>query len=276
MSDLSTNNNVSGILEILKYVISFFFGGIAFFLKEKYQNRKSILTKRVWGQRLGFSVQSQDWGDIQILYNGQESNNLHVISAEINNTSNKDFPNLIFEFSVPIGCTIYRHFGQLHYDDVVKDLSLQKEFNQIFEDVRNRNAERLQNQQELDPILDKDISFVTRHRRFLIPLIKCKTKAIFHFLVEDEEDNPYLNISILEPNLRLVAQQDENDRMKTQKKITEYGGMILFLIISIPIYLYSTTVGMVTILMIINLFSASVISLGFYNFYNWIKKIITE
>ncbi len=160
----TNSNNAQLILDILKYSGAFLVGGISFLIKDKYQNRKAVFTKKTWGQRLGFSVQSQDWGNIQILYNNKPSNNLHILSAEIANTSNKDFPKLNFEFSVPIGCTIYRHQGQLLYDDITKDLSLQKNFNDKFEEVRKRHLAALENQQGIDNALQAEINYVTRHR----------------------------------------------------------------------------------------------------------------
>jgi hypothetical protein len=269
-----TTNNTQTIIDTLKYIGSFLVGGIVFLIKEKYQNRKSIFTKRTWGQQLAFSVQSQDWGNIQILYNGSPSNNLHILSAEITNTSNKDFSKLTFEFSVPIGSTIYRHQGQLIYDDLTKDLSLQKDFNDNFESVRQRHLTFIQNQQPVDSTLQSEINYVTRHRAFDIPLIKSKTKAVFHFLVEDYENSPYLNISILEPGLKLTTYQDEAERKATKKKWTEYGGLIVFFLLSYPVYRLSNTISLAILLMIVNLFIASFISLGIYYLVLWLKKII--
>ena len=273
MPDTSTNNTQL-VIDILKYVGTFIVGGITFLFKEKYQNRKAVFTKRTWGQRLAFSVQSQDWGDIQILYNGSPSNNLHTLSAEITNTSNKDFPELTFEFSVSIGCTIYRHQGQLIYDELIKDLLLKKDFNDKFESVRQRHLALIDSQQPVDSSLQGEINYVTRHRIYDIPLIKSKTKAIFHFLVEDFEDKPYLNISILEPGLKLTTYQDEAERKATKKKWTEYGGLIVFIILAYPIYRFSNTVSLAIILMIINLFIASFISLGIYYLILWLKRLM--
>lgn len=267
-------SNTQIVIETLKYVGTFIVGGVVFLIKEKYQNRKAIFTKRIWGQRLAFSMQSQDWGNIQILYNGGPSNNLHILSAEIANTSNNDFPKLVFEFSVPVGCTIYRHQGQLLYDDLTKDLSLQKDFNDRFEDVRTKHQISIQNQQPIDSFLQSDINFVTRHRRFDIPLIKGKTKAVFHFLVEDFEDKPYLNISVLEPGIKLTTYQDEAERKAKKKKWIEYGGLIIFLILSYPVYRFSNTISLAILLMIINLFIASFISLGVYYLILWIRRIL--
>ncbi|SFH47790.1 hypothetical protein [Pedobacter insulae] len=266
--------NTQAILDIFKYVGTFIIGGIVFLIKEKYTNRKSIFTKRTWGQRLAYSLQSQDWGNIQILYNGQTSNNLHIISAEIINTSHNDFARLMFEFSVPVGCMIYRHQGQLLYDDLTKDLSLEKDFNDKFEDVRTRHLIAFEGKQPINNSLQNEINFVTRHRRFDIPLIKGKTKAIFHFLVEDFEDNPYLNISILEPGIKVITYQDETERKEVKKKWTEYGGLIVFLVFVYPIYKYSNSVSSAIWLMIINLFFASFVSLGLYYFSLWVKKIL--
>ncbi len=273
MPDTPTNNTQL-VIDILKYIGSFLVGGIVFLIKEKYQNRKAIFTKRTWGQRLAFSVQSQDWGNIQILYNGSPSNNLHTLSAEITNTSNKDFSKLTFEFSVPLGCTIYRHQGQLIYDNLTKDLSLQEDFNDKFEDVRQRHLAIIENQQPVGNALQSEINYVTRHRALAIPLIKSKTKAIFHFLVEDFEDKPYLNISILEPGLKLTTYQDEAERKVTKKKWTEYGGLIVFLLFSYPVYKFSNTISLAILLMIINLFIASFISLWIYYIFLWTKKIL--
>ncbi|HEX8460988.1 MAG TPA: hypothetical protein VF623_06145, partial [Segetibacter sp.] len=206
--------------------------------------------------------------------NNQPSNNLHIISAEITNTSNKDFSDLVFEFSVPIGSVIYRHFGQLFYDNLTKDLSLQKDFNDQLESVRTRHLQLTQNQPAIDNALQNEINFVTRHRRFSIPLIQGKTKAIFHFLVEDYENKPYLNISILEQGLRLVPYQDETERKALKKKWTEYGGLFVFLMLAYPIYRYSNTISLAIFLMILNLFIASIIALGFYYLFLWIKKTV--
>jgi hypothetical protein len=273
MADTPTIDNQT-VLNIIRYIGTFIIGGIVFLIREKYTNRKSIFTKRVWGQRLAFSHQSQDWGNIQILYNNGSSNNLHVLSAEIKNTSDKDFPKLTFEFSVPVGCTIYRHQGQLLYDDLTKDIILQKNFNDKFEEVRVKYQEAIESQQPFDPILQSEINFVTRHRSFDIPLLKGKTKAIFHFLVEDLEDNPYLNISILEPGIKVTTYQDEAERKEVKKKWTEYGGLMIYLIFSYPIYKYSNSVSTAIWMMIINLFIASFISLGIYYLFLWIKKVL--
>lgn len=269
-----TTFNTQDLIDILKYVGTFAVGGIVFLIKEKYTNRKAVFTKKIWGQRLAFSHQSQDWGNIQILYNDAPSNNLHIISAEITNSSNKDFSKLMFEFSVPVGCTIYRHIGQLMYDDLVKDLSLQNDFNDKFEDVRTRHQLAVQNPQPIENNLQNEINFVTRHRRFDIPLIKGKTKAVFHFLVEDFEDKPYLNVSILEPGIKVINYQDEAEIKETKKKWTEYGGLIIFLIFAFPIYKYSNSISFAVLMMIINLFIASFIALGLYYSFLWIKRIL--
>jgi len=265
--------NTQTILDIIKYVGTFVVGGIAFLVQEKYTNRKAIFTKKIWGQQLAFSLQSQDWGNIQILYNDVQSNNLHILSAEITNSSDKDFAKLMFEFSVPERCTIYRHQGQLLYDDLTKDLTLQKEFNDTFEDVKTQHQATIQSQKQIDNVLQSRINFVTRHRRFDIPLIKGKTKAVFHFLVEDLDNNPFLNISILEPGIKVTTYQDEAERKESKKKWTEYGGLIIFLLFSFPVYKYSNSISMAILLMIINLILSSIISLGVYYFFQWIKKI---
>ena len=273
MPDINSTNNSQVFLETLKYLGSFLFGGIAFLLKEKYQNKRAVFTKRVWGQRLGFSVQSQDWGDIQILYNNEPSNNLHTLSAEIINTSKKDFPKLLFEFSVPIGCTIYRHLGQLAYDDLTRELSLQKEFNDQFIDVKNKHLSKISSGLPIDTALQNDINYVTRHRRFDIPLIQSNAKTVFTFLVEDINDKPYLNISILEENLRLVPYQDETERKENRRKWLENGGLAVFLFFSYPIYRFSNSISMAILLMIANIIFCGFIALGIYYLYRTTKKM---
>lgn len=271
MPDSSSHNQIT--LELLKYIGSFIVGAITFLIKEKYENRKNIFTKRIWGQRLGLTLQSDDWGDIQILYNGQPSNDLHIISAEIINSSNKDFSNLIFEFSVPKNAVIYKHQGNLVYDNLTKELLLEKAFHDNFQDVRTRHLATIQNQQTIADSLQNEINFITRHRRFSIPVIQSKTKAIFHFLVDDYGENPYLNVSILEPDIRTVLYQDETERKALKRKWSEYGGLLIFLILSYPIYKYSETVSTAISLMIINVLIASVIALGFYYLFVWLKKV---
>lgn len=266
--------NTQDLIDMLKYAGTFAIGGIVFLIKEKYTNRKAVFTKRIWGQRLAFSHQSQDWGNIQILYNEVPSNNLHIISAEIINSSNKDFAKLMFEFSVPVGCTIYRHIGQLIYDDLVKDLALQKDFNDKFEEVRAKRQIAIQSQQPIENNLQNEINFVTRHRRFDIPLIKGNTKAKFHFLVEDFDDKPYLNVSILEPGIKVTAYQDEAEVKEAKKKCTEYGGLVIFLIIAYPIYKFSNSISSAILMMIINLFIASFIALGIYYLFLLVKKVL--
>ena len=151
---------------------------------------------------------------------------------------------------------------------------LKKDFNDKFESVRQRHLALIDSQQPVDSSLQGEINYVTRHRIYDIPLIKSKTKAIFHFLVEDFEDKPYLNISILEPGLKLTTYQDEAERKATKKKWTEYGGLIVFIILAYPIYRFSNTVSLAIILMIINLFIASFISLGIYYLILWLKRLM--
>jgi hypothetical protein len=269
MPETDANN----FLEVLKYVGGFIGGFAASIIQRKFDNKETVLKKRVFTQQLGFSVESQDWGNIQILYNDKPSNNLYTLTVEIINDSSKDFSNLTVEISVPLDCTIYRHFGQLWYDDLIKDLSLKNDFYTYLEDVRLRYNSLRDNNQIIPEELNKEVAFVTRHRKFELPVFNRKTKSVFHFLVENlDNEEPSINVSILEPGIRITTFQEEAKQKELKKKWTEIISVLLFILLSYPIYKYSPNILTSVLLMISNLFIGSFLAIGIYQLVRWAKK----
>lgn len=267
------SSNTSIFLEAIKYLGGFLVGFVASVIKKKIENKETLFKKRTFTQRIGFSAENRDWGDIQMLYNGEPINNLYSLTVEIHNDSSKDFSNVVVEISVPFGSTIYRHLGRLYYGELTKDLSLVKEYNEYFEDVRKRYQAAKAVDPKIPDQLQDEVTFITRHRRFDVQVFKRKTKSVFTLLVESFDDvEPYLNVSILEEGINLVTYQEETKRKEIKKKWVDSLSFGFFIGLAFPIYKYSNTISVAVLLMVANVFVCYLLALGLYQLGIWIKK----
>lgn len=263
--------------DLIKDVGIFLAGGVATIIYQRLKDRPAILKKDVFIQRLAFSTATKDFGSIQILFNGNPTNSLYLITAVISNDSNKDFKELNIQFGVPGGFTMQYHWALNEVDGIFKTLPYTKKYFDEVQEVQRKRKELGKDDDPnfIHPDIKEQVIKITRHRVFEIDMFKRKTKATFEFLVEDVYGNatePSLFITIPETATEIVEATEQSKLEKRKRKFIEVVGFIIFLLCSYPIYKYSTTIRFAIGLMIVNLFCCSIIALGLYNLITWAKK----
>ncbi len=263
--------------ELIKDVGVFLAGGVATVVYQKLKDRPAVLKKDVFIQRLAFSTATKDFGSIQILFNGNPTNSLYLITAVISNDSNKDFKELNIQFGVPVGYTIQYHWALNEVDGIYKTLSYTKKYFEEVQEVQRKRKElgKADDPDFIHPDIKEQVIKITRHRLFEIDMFKRKTKATFEFLVEDVYGNaaePSLFVTVPESATEIIEATEQSKLEKRKRRFIEWVGLIIFLLCSYPIYKYSTTIGFAIGLMIINLFCCSIVAVGLYSVIIWVKK----
>jgi hypothetical protein len=263
--------------DLIKDVGFFLAGGIATIFYQKIKDRPAILKKDVFIQRLAFSTATKDFGSIQILFNGNPTSSLYLITAVISNDSNKDFKELNIQFGVPEGFTIQYHWALNEVDGIYKTLSYTQKYHEAVQEVQRKRKELGKDDDPnfIHPDIKEQVIKITRHRVFEIDMFKRKTKATFEFLVEDIYGNatePSLFVTIPESATEIIEATEQSKLEERKRKFIEVVGLIIFILCSYPVYLYSTTIGFAIGLMIVNLFCCSIVAVGLYNSITWAKK----
>lgn len=263
--------------DLIKDVAIFLAGGVATVVYQKLKDRPAVLKKNVFIQRLAFSTATKDFGSIQILFNGNPTNSLYLITVVISNDSNKDFKELNIQFGVPVGFTIQYHWATNEVDGIYKTLPYTKKYFDEVQEVQRKRKElgKAEDPNFIHPDLKEQVIKITRHRLFEIDMFKRKTKATFEFLVEDVYGNavePTLFVTVPESATEIVEATEQSKLEKRKRRVIEWVGLLIFILCSYPIYKYSTSIGYAIALMIVNLFCCSIVALGFYNLTIWVKR----
>jgi len=83
-------------------------GAAAGHLWLRFRRRLARLTWTAQYQPMAFATEDFGWGRVQILYNGQPAQNLHVITVQIVNESQTDLTNVEFNVQASEGTTVLR------------------------------------------------------------------------------------------------------------------------------------------------------------------------
>jgi hypothetical protein len=277
MADDGNTNNI--VFETLKYLAGLIVGIFSAWYYIRKENRQIILKKRVSINRLGFTAGYQDWGNIELIYDGQPSNNINFIVVEIINDTNKDCDPLLLEFALAQNCVIYKQKAQYTSNGVVKELLQEPTAFNYFQDVRNRvNQVRTQIPPNnlISPELQLEINYVTRHRKFVVDALNRNSKVVIQIIGENNLHNAIEQVDvtadIFKKGIRVVPILDEEAHEKRKKQFVGIISLLLFLGISYPIYRYSNAVSIAVIAMIVNIFVAYYVSFPIYAAIKWFKK----
>ena len=72
----------SFVSDLYQFALGISAGVITTILTTKWLNKEILLTKRLFIQRVAYSSESETWGKIEVLYNGGQSHNLHLITVD--------------------------------------------------------------------------------------------------------------------------------------------------------------------------------------------------
>lgn len=271
-------NNFNYVPLIVPF-ITFFLGVIATWLYKKWDNRQTLLKKRVFINQMGFSAQHQDWGSLELYYEGRPANNIHYISVEIINDSNRDLKDINFDIAFPLNCIIYKDRAQYWSNGLSLDLFLEKGFYDFFERIRNESNNHIGTYPNTPypSNLQNAINQVTRQRKYSVPVLNRDSKLVIEIMAEfttnliSEED---VYMEFFSTGIKVIPYIEDAKREKLKKSWIEYGGLFIYILFSYPVYLLTHNPGLIVLFMIINLFFAGIIALQLYNLFQWLKKIV--
>ncbi|WP_293302049.1 hypothetical protein [Pedobacter sp. UBA4863] len=263
----------SFISGIYQFILGISAGVITTILTTKWLNKEILLTKRLFIQRVAYSSESETWGKIEVLYNGGQSHNLHLITVEIHNESSKNIEELEVVFTLPENNVVYASSGEYKQDEVFTPLYFTAEYYNYFASVIEKNKD-LSLLDEIEKSQhQKDVNVVTRQRKYRIPVFNKNGVGIFSFLIDNIGNiEPTLMVSILKKDVRLAPYQEEEERKKTQNKWVTIMNLLFLLIASYAIYLYSTSIMMAVSLMFANIFISYLLAFGLYRTIVWVKN----
>jgi hypothetical protein len=265
--------------DLLKFAIGFFSGYAGHFFKAKYENRLISFKQKISGFVVGNSIESEDWGDISVLYRGRQASNLYSVTVEIFNESNVGFPDLDIEMAFPEGCVIYQFQAFSVHDEVKHKKILQQDtFFKYFNDVVDRWVPAYEsNPHNIPRVLQMEMNTVSRMRIFTLPIFRRQSKAIFHFLIDNRERyQPEPVIDILHDKIKLI-QYVEIDRRRQISLLWITGiGTLIYLASNFLVVQYSKTI--VQAVWALNISCIVAIGMGWllYRSGKWVKRYFTE
>lgn len=272
-----TTNAVTA--DVLKIVIPFILGVVSTLLFKRKDNKQILLKKRVTIQRLGFTAENQLWGNLKLLYDNVPTNNIHFITIEILNDTERDCEDLIFDFALPETCRIYKHNGQLFTNNVSLELLLEENFKSELDTTRDKYLATQHSEStdiRISPTLQEAIVFYSRHRKFEVPVLNRSSMLRFEFFAENvasniiEEKDVFCDI--IETGIKVIPYIEQEKLEKVQNKWTGIIFMIVFVLFSYPIYKYTTNPTLAVAMMIANFFFNLFFSVFLYRFFFWLKK----
>jgi len=264
---------------IVKDVIGYAFGlasGIfATIVTTKWLNKEVVLTKRFFVQRTAAASNSNYWGKIDVLYNGSPCNNLHFITVEIRNESNKNIEDVEVRFTVLENNSIYANSGRYKQDEVFTQLKLGHEYFAYFMDVIERNKSRDTLDESARERLQAEIDVVVREKTYHLPVLNKRGMGIFSFLIDNSTAvEPVLNVSIVKKDVRLALYQEEEERKEAQTKWVSIITLFLLLGFSYVIFKFSSSVMIAVIAMVVNVFFSYYVGLLLYKCALWFKAYV--
>jgi hypothetical protein len=251
-------SNTDLIPRLLLAILGVVLGSIGTILVDRFKNRLLVLKRTISYQLIGMSSLTDDWGDIRITWNNDPVDNLYTFNAEIINDSNRDAPkNMVITFSVEPGCHFLRQGGILKHGAVTMGLLLENGYVQQFEDVRQRWFAQPVEQRTPGSPIHSEVLHVTRHKKFVVPILNRKEAASFDFLVGSNIPGvPILNIGIYEPGIGLDW-YESIERKKRRKLWNQILVTAIYVALIFPIISYSPSITWTAWLMFLNTFVAT-------------------
>jgi len=253
----------TAILSIILTALLALIGGIVL---ERYKKRTIILERFVTIQPIAFEANNDNWGLIEVYFNGSQSQNLYRGTVELVNNSSQSISNIDVSISVDEGYYIYRQQGYLIQDEVSIGLFLTDNFNSRRQFVNDHQHD--------DPkpnLYNDELKYVVRHRQFSVPVLNQKSKIWIELLIDGGPNLHDINLAVLKPNVRLVNKRDADVTKKKDKSILNILASFIYIVCVFPIISYSqskTSVGWLMVLNSLTCYLGAWVLLYLYNLIN--------
>ncbi|MBB5396551.1 hypothetical protein [Mucilaginibacter sp. AK015] len=236
--------------------IATLFGGIAI---ERFKNRTIVLEKTVNFQRIAFAANDNDFGSIEITYNGGPSQNLYSGYIEIENNSSKSIKDFILDISVDEGFFIYKDKGLLIQRELTKTL-----FNTTEYITRRENVfSNMENENKPDDYND-DLDYIVRHRQYIIPVLNSKSRIGVNLLIDGAHNLNMINVGVFEENVDLIFKIDNETMQKNRKAIIAILAGVVFILSAFPTITYAPTIKIAVWIVVINSVTCYLVAWAIY------------
>jgi len=157
------------------------------------------------------------YGEVQVLYNGQPTVNLHVTRVYVRNESSRDLTNVVMHLAYVDGTRILRSVGFQPGSLVTFPHS--EAFNQQL--GRALAAQPLQ----------ADIDYVLRNHEYRVPVLNRGSTAQFGLLVtRDDHARPTVSLDISHPGVKLDYREPGIDAFGVPRTQAQIAGTLLGLL----------------------------------------------
>ncbi|NDK57176.1 hypothetical protein [Pontibacter fetidus] len=272
------------IKSVLPAIIGFIFTGLASVIigvyLEKFKNKITVLKRKISSQPIAFSTQDDHWGHIKVIYNNDyEAKNLNLFTVEIFNQSSKDITNIVVDLNVDNGSVILANNGVLDENNAL--LLLTNEFFNYQTDVNTRYHQELEriSKGEIDAVtkqLQRDVDFVTRLRRYHVPVLNRESSATFNLLVENYKgEYPEVTASITHASIRVKDYVEPDEEQKRTLIYSIVLGSVFF--VSALTMIFKTYPSSSTPIILTAIAGVSFALVGFtlYKIAAYFKKILS-
>lgn len=247
---------------------------------EKFRRKITLLKYKILFQPLATTDHNEYWGDISVFHNNRIVKHLSFVTVEVKNDSNQDLENINVDFWVDPESQFLGVSG--NYIESGHLIFLEKESFDFYNDVIRKNfefSEYQKNNPELIPPLNlvEELKFVTKNKRFHLPVFNRKTSIRINLLVENFKGvYPKVTTSVLHKSVKLILEEDQDESFKKTLKWMIFFGLIIYIIaISLLLSYYSTSKVPIIIVAVIGL-TYSIIGLGIYKLIELIKRLLWE
>ncbi|ATL46564.1 hypothetical protein COR50_04870 [Chitinophaga caeni] len=264
--------NINIPIPLIAPILTFFLGIISGLFFERYKNRLIFLREKLIVRHVALGGQVPG-GNIQILYNGQVSNNLYSVYLELKNDNNVDLDAFSIHLTVNEGATIFENSAQLLQNNTYRALKFEKEFNNtfnaVFTDFSDVTRERSPAEQRA---LQNGIDYITRNRIYEVPYLNRKAKLEFSFLIDSRNGEPSMVVTPQKKGIETIYEQADEQRIQLRKLWIGIISCTIFMISLYPIIIYSPSVSWAVWVTTVSSIICYLVAWPIFYFCLWVKK----
>lgn len=189
-------------------------GAILFHLWSRYRGRMARLYWSAEHVSMALATPDTGFGEVQVLYNGQPTVNLHVTRVLLTNDSTRDLTDVVVRLTYLEGTRILRSFA-FHPNTVIALPHSQAFTEQL--------ALALAAQPDI-----RVIDYVFRNHEYRVPVLNRGASAQFGLLVtRDDHARPTVHLEVTHPGVRLEYKEPVNDVLGVRRSHAQVAGLLI-------------------------------------------------
>lgn len=188
-------------------------GAILLHLWTRFRGRLARLFWSAQHTPMALSTEDLGFGQVQVLYNGQPTVNLHVTQVLLRNTSTKDLTDLHAHLAYLEGTRILRSIGFI--PGGLEALPHADNFDQLLTTAVAQQASAAQ------------IDYLLRNHEYRIPVLNRGSAVQFGLLVtRDDHSRPTISLDVTHPGVRLEYREPGTDIFGVRRAHAQIAGLV--------------------------------------------------